>query len=186
MPPHERNSTKLGVHSEGVIMILHFQFRAVLTMSGQRYLRLQHLIFAFSCLTRWRYTWNEWLWDGLTWPLKTNIQKKVVLLGPTVLEIFTENCVRPTLLSGGPVRRGGNGSKRKTMVPCYPCGATCPPSFVHPGLSVTRESLTEICSCEKKKKRKRKRKRILTKPIWPLLSVIMTAAKWSGGHNNRQ
>ena len=146
------NGIPRNMHSEGVIMILHFQLCAVLTMSGQRYLRLQHLILAFSCLTRWRYTLNEWLWDGLTWPLKTNIQKKVVLLGPTVLEIFTENCVGPTLLSGGPVRRGGNGSKRKTVVPCYPCGAICPPSFVHLCLSLTQESLTEMCSFAKKKK----------------------------------
>jgi len=80
-------------------------------------------------------------WNGLTWPLEANIRKKMVILGPTVLKIFTENCVCPTLLSGGPVQRGGYRSKRKMTVPCYPCGGTCPPSFVYPGLSVSRESL---------------------------------------------
>ena len=139
------------VHSKGVIMILHCQFRAVLTMSSQKYLRLQHLIFAFSCLARWRYTWNEWLRDSMTWPLKTNIQKINGPPRPYSSGDIHQKRFRPTLLSGGPVRRGGTESKRKIMVPCYACGATCAQSFMHPGLSVSRESLTEIWHVKKKK-----------------------------------
>ena len=33
--PHERKYTKLGMHLEGVIVIIHFKFRAVLTMSAR-------------------------------------------------------------------------------------------------------------------------------------------------------